>query len=353
MSKKLKIGIIGVGGISESHIVGYRTDPDVELYAFCDINEARLQHMGEKYGVTRLFTKKEDLLALPEIDAVSVCTWNSQHAPCTIAALDAGKHVLCEKPMATNEQEAQAMLDAAKRNNRLLMIGFVRRFGNDCKILKDMIDNGTLGELYYSKATYLRRHGNPGGWFGDKSRSGGGPLIDLGVHVLDLTRYLMGNPKPVSVYGVTFHKLGNRPDVKDKIGYVATSASPDDVCDVEDFATAMVRFDNGAVITLETSFSLNLKDDVGRIEMFGTEGGAKLEPELELYTQLNGYMADVTLKTPTALSFNGLFENEIHHYLACVRGEATCMSPAEDGVMIMRILDAIYKSAATGHEVML
>lgn len=353
MAKKIKIGIIGVGNIAESHISGYLADPDVELYAFCDIRESRLKEMGEKYGVTRLFTKKEDLLALPEINAVSVCTWNSEHAPCTIAALEAGKHVLCEKPMATCEKDAQAMLDAAKRCKKLLMIGFVRRFGNDCRIAKDFIDNQTLGELYYAKATYLRRHGNPGGWFGDKSRSGGGPLIDLGVHVLDLTRYLMGNHKPVSVYGVTFHKLGNRPDVKDKVGYTATSAQAGDICDVEDLATALVRLDNGGVISLEASFALNLKEDVGRIELFGTEGGAKFEPELEIYTQMNGYMADVNLKTPTALAFDGLFENEISHYLACVRGEAECISPAEDGVMIMKILDAIYESAATGHEVLL
>lgn len=353
MAKKLKVGIIGVGGISESHIAGYKADPDTELYAFCDINEKRLHEMGEKYGVTRLFTKKEDMLALSEIDAVSVCTWNSQHAPCTIAALEAGKHVLCEKPMATSEAEAQTMLEAAKKNNKLLMIGFVRRFGNDCKIVKDFIDNDTLGDLYYSKATYLRRQGNPGGWFGDKSRSGGGPLIDLGVHVIDLTRYLMGKPKPVSVYGATFQKLFDRPDCKDRPGYIATSATPDDACTVEDFATALIRFDNGSVISVEASFSLNIKEDVGRIELMGTKGGAKLEPELELYTDINGYMADVTLKRSTALSFNGLFEQEIAHYLACVRGEAECISPAEDGVTMMKILDAIYKSAETGHEVIL
>lgn len=355
MAKKLKIGIIGVGGISTQHIKGYLTDPDVELYAFCDINEERLKAKGEKYGVTRLFTKKEDMLALPEIDAVSVCTWNSEHAPCTIAALKAGKHVLCEKPMATNEKDAQEMLEVARQSGKLLMIGFVRRFGNDCRVVKDFIDANSLGELYYSKATYLRRHGNPGGWFGDKSRSGGGPLIDLGVHVLDLTRYLMGNPKPVSVYGATFNKLGNRPGVKDRDAqnYAAPGIKKEDICDVEDLATALVRFENGAVISLETSFSLNLKDPVGRIELFGTEGGAKFEPELELYTQMNGYMVDVNFKVPTALSFDGLFENEIHHYLSCVRGETECLSPAEDGVMIMKILDAIYESAKTGHEVIL
>ena len=187
MNQKIKVAIIGVGNIAESHIQGYLKNPDVELYAFCDIREERLQQMGEKYGITRLYTDKDVMLAeLPEIDAVSVCTWNSAHAPCTIAALKAGKNVLCEKPMATSAAEAREMLAAAKESGKLLMIGFVRRYGNDCTILKDFVDNGYFGDIYYTKATYLRRNGSPGGWFGDKNFSAGGPLIDLGVHVTDL-----------------------------------------------------------------------------------------------------------------------------------------------------------------------
>ena len=161
--KKLKIGIVGVGGISNVHIAGYLARPDVELYAFCDINEERLKEKGAKYGITRLFTDVNEMVKLPELDAVSVCTWNSAHAPCTIAALNAGKHVLCEKPMAMTVAEAEKMQAAAEKSGKLLMIGFVRRFGNDCAILKDFIGKDKLGEIYYSKATYLRRHGNPGG----------------------------------------------------------------------------------------------------------------------------------------------------------------------------------------------
>ena len=352
-NKKIKIGIIGVGSISNEHIQAYLKNPNVELYAFCDINEKQLKLMSEKYGVTRTFTDKDEMLALPELDAVSVCAWNSEHAPCTIAALNAGKHVLCEKPMATTVEEAIAMKEAAERNGKLLQIGFVRRFGNDCAVLQDFIQKDFLGEIYYAKATYLRRNGNPMGWFGDKSRSGGGPLIDLGVHVIDLTRYLMGNPKPVSVFGVTFHKLGNRSDLKDKKAYVSVSATDHDICDVEDMATAMVRYDNGAVLSVETSFSLNLKKEKGTIELFGTKGGAKLDPELELYTEMNGYMSDVSLCAPTALSFDGLFQQEIDHFVDCVLNSTPCKAPAQDGIDIMRILRAIYESAETGHEVLL
>ena len=206
---KTKVAVIGTGAISNEHINAYLKNPDVELYAFCDIVEERVKMMGEKYGVTRLYTDKDVMLKeLPEIEAVSVCTWNSAHAPCAIAALNAGCHVICEKPMAANAKEAREMKEAADRNGKLLMVGFVRRYGNDCAIVSDYIKNGYFGELYYGKATYLRRNGCPGGWFGDKSRSAGGPLIDLGVHVIDLTRYLCGNPKPVSVYGATFDKIG-------------------------------------------------------------------------------------------------------------------------------------------------
>lgn len=353
--EKIKVAVIGVGGISKEHIRSYLNHPKVDLYAFCDINETQLRKMGEKYGVERLYTDVHEMLAaLPEIDAVSVCTWNSAHAPCTIAALNAGCHVLCEKPMATTAEEARAMKEAAERNGKLLQIGFVRRYGNDCKIVKDYIDNGYFGELYYGKAIYLRRNGAPGGWFGDRSRSGGGPLIDLGVHVIDLTRYLMGNPKPVSVYGATFHKLANRPTVKKiKKGYTSVSAGANDIFDVEDLATAMIRYENGAVIQVEASFSLNIKDNVGNIELFGTEAGAKMDPELEIFTNLNGYMNNVSFSGSTALTFEGLFQNEINHYVDCITEGAECIAPAEDGIVLMQILDAIYESAATGHEVLI
>ncbi len=352
---KLKVAIIGTGGISECHCKGYLQNPDVELYAMCDINAERVKKKAEMFGVPleRTFTDKDEMLsALPEIDMVSVCTWNSAHAECTIAALNAGKHVLCEKPMAMNSAEAKAMKDAADKAGKLLMIGFVRRHGNDCKLLKEYIDAGFFGDIYYSKATYLRRNGNPGGWFGDKSRSGGGPLIDLGVHVIDMVRYLIGNPQPVSVYGATFQKLLDRPNIKSVKGYTASSASSKDICDVEDLATALIRFDNGAVVSVEASFSLN-GHGKGDIELFGTKAGAKLDPEVHIYSELNDHLVDIDFDESTSLSFDGLFEQEINHYVDCVKNGTECIAPAQDGYDIMRILEGIYKSAATGHEVIL
>ena len=352
---KIKVAVIGAGNIASMHLDAYKNNPRCEVVALCDIEPNILQAKGDLYGIRKRYTDYRTMLTeMPEIDAVSVCAWNSVHAPATIAALNAGKHVLCEKPMALNAEEGVQMQEAAVRNKKKLMIGFVRRFGNDYKIVRDFLDHGFLGELYYAKATYIRRNGNPGGWFGDKSRSGGGPLIDLGVHIIDLVRYLMGNPKAVSVYGATFTKLGNRAKIKNPKSYVSVSSKGDkDICDVEDMATALIRFDSGAVLNIETSFSLNVEKDKGEIELLGTKGGVKLDPEFSLYTELNDYLADVKLPMSTALDMNGLFQKEIDHFLAAVAGETEIKAPAEDGIEIMRILDAVYKSAASGKEVVI
>lgn len=347
---KIKIGIIGVGSISEEHIQAYLGNQDVELYAFCDINIKRLNEMSNKYNIEKTYVNYDEMLKLKEIDAVSICVWNNMHATIAIAALEAGKDVLLEKPMAMSKEEALNIIEAEEKSGKLLMIGFVRRFGNDCEILKDFIDKDYLGQIYYSKATYLRRHGNPGGWFGDKNRSGGGPLIDLGVHVIDLTRYLMGNPKPVSAYGATFAKLYNRPHIKGSMEYTSVSKTDDDICNVEDLATAMIRYDNGAVLSIETSFSLNIKSPEGKVEIFGVKGGAKLDPDLEIYTETNNYLTNITLDTETSLNFNGLFANEINHFVKCIRGQSECKSTSKDGIVVMAIIDAIYESAKTGHE---
>ncbi|MCL2814504.1 MAG: Gfo/Idh/MocA family oxidoreductase [Oscillospiraceae bacterium] len=207
--EKIKVGIIGTGGISHLHMAGYKKLSDkVEVTAVCDINEQRVKDYAKQYNVPGCYTDFDEMFKKEKLDAVSVCTWNSAHMPAAIAALNAGADVLCEKPMALDAAQAEMMEKAALDNNKMLMIGFVRRYGNDTAIVKDFIDNNFLGDVYYAKATYLRRNGCPGGWFGDKSYSGGGPLIDLGVHVIDLTRYLAGCPMPVSAYGAAFSNLG-------------------------------------------------------------------------------------------------------------------------------------------------
>ena len=353
--KKFRVAIIGCGGIAQTHLTAYKEIPEVEIVAGVDINPERLKVMEEKWGVPKkaLFKDWKEMLKKIKPDAVDVCTPNGVHCAPVVDACLAGCHAMVEKPMAMNAEEAQSMLDTAKACGKKLMIGFVRRFGNDTRVMQDFINADTLGEIYYAKAVYLRRNGNPGGWFGDLSRSGGGPLIDLGVHVIDLTRYLMGNPRPVSVYGATFRKLGNRSGIKESIAYTSAAKSDRDICDVEDLATALVRYDNGAVLSVEASFCLNLKKDVGKVELFGTRGGLCLDPEPEIFTDSCGYLVNTTLNQSAALNFDGLFEGEINFFVDALLKDKDISSIAEDGVTIMKILDAIYLSARIGKSVQL
>ncbi len=348
--KKLKVAVIGVGNISRWHITSYLNNPDTELVAFCDINPETLRRRGEEFGVSALYESYDEMLEkTPEIDLVSVCTWNNAHAVAAIAALNAGKHVLCEKPMAMNAAQAEEMRRAAEKNGKVLQVGFVRRFGQDAAVIRDFREN--LGELYFARASYVRRNGNPGGWFGNKALSGGGPLIDLGVHVIDLVRYLMGNPKPVSVYGASFRKLGDRKNIRTPRAYSATVTASADVCDVEDLAAALIRFDNGAVLDVQAGFSLNLGKDETNIELFGTKGGVKLDPEFRLYTEMNDYLADVNLAASTGFDFERAFRCEIDSFVGAAQGKNPVLASADDGVELMKILDAVYRSAETGHEV--
>ena len=352
---KVKVGIIGTGGISHAHMTGYLAIPDrVEMTAVCDIDEEKVKAYAAKFNVPRWYTDYNEMLAKENLDAVSVTTWNAAHKGAAIAALNAGVNVICEKPMAMNAEEAEEMKAAAEKNGKVLQIGFVRRYGEDAAMIKKFIDGGTLGDLYYAKATYLRRSGCPGGWFGDKSYSGGGPLIDLGVHVMDLVRYLAGCPKPIAAYGVTYNNLG--PDrasgAKSNLGYESKQTSSKFKFDVEDFTSAMIRFDNGMVLTVEASFNLNIKEDKGEIELFGTKGGTKISGSTEFFTDMNGTFVNITPAGGGAsFRFTESFNAEIAHFIDCVQHGVPCRAPAEDGVILMKMIDAIYKSAETGHEV--
>ena len=191
------------------------------------------------------------------------------------------------------------------------------------------------------------------GWFSDKSKSGGGPLIDLGVHVIDLSRYLMGMHKPVSVYGATFNKLGDKLNIKG-IGHYhpADFDAKTNICDVEDSVIALIRFDNGAVLHVEASFTLNIKEGITTLQLFGDKGGATLEPTLEIYKDIDNYLTNITPVIEYASDvFADMFANEINHFYDCCKKHVKCLAPAEDGVVLMKILDAIYESAQTGHEV--
>ena len=353
---KIRVGIIGTGGISHVHMSGYkRLSNRVEVAAVCDIDGDKVKRYAEQYGVPKYYLDFNEMLEKEKLDAVSVTTWNNAHKSATVAALNAGANVLCEKPMAMNAAEAIEMEDAAKKSGKILMIGFVRRYGNDTAIIKDFIDGGMVGDIYYAKATYLRRNGCPGGWFGDKNYSGGGPLIDLGVHVMDLARYLAGSPLPVSAYGATFSNLGvdRAKGVGAAVGYDLASGG-DGIRkfehNVEDFATALIKFDNGFTLSVEASFNLNNKHDVGTIELYGTKSGIKIDPGVELYSDMHGHFVNIQPAENSSLSFDGLFENEVAHFVECVEKNKQPISTANDGVVLMKMIDAVYESARTGSE---
>ena len=349
---EIRAAIIGSGGISNEHMRGYNAIPEVKVVACCDINEDRVRAYAEKYSIPHWYTDCREMLAKEQLDVASVTTWNAAHKDCTIAALRAGVNVICEKPMAMNAGEALEMMNAAKESGKLLQIGFVRRFGNDAEVFREFRDAGVFGDIYYGKATYIRRSGCPGGWFGDKAFSGGGPLIDLGVHVIDLSRYLAGNPKPVSVYGVTYSNLGKN---RAKGSSTAWELQSEDkaVFNVEDFVSAMIRFENGFTLSVEASFNLNCKNDSGDIQLFGTRGGATLSPQLEIYTDIAGRFVNIEPAVPVYLDCEAAFKDEIRGFVDAAMHGADCRATAEDGVMLMKIIDGIYKSAETGHEVVL
>lgn len=349
----LKIGVIGVGSISSMHIEAVQANAKAELVAFCDINEARLKEKGANYGVTQLYVDYMDLLANDAIDAVIICTWNDSHVEIATAALEAGKHVFVEKPLSRQmTDEARKLGELAQTTDKVASVGMVRRYADNARVLKTWIDQGNMGDIYYGKASLLRRLGHPGGWFGKQSISGGGPMVDLGVHLLDITWYLMGKPRPVTVSANTANYLGGR----DHIGYLSAYKAADQLdepSDVEDFANALIRFENGATLYIETSYTMHTPQDELLIQLAGSKGGAVLEPSLKLITEAHGLI----LNAEPQMDYPGFHEHayscEIDAFInACVEGTAN-ETPIADGLTVLSMLDAIYQSAGQKQELRL
>ncbi|WP_141503418.1 Gfo/Idh/MocA family protein [Paenibacillus luteus] len=351
--KPVQIAVIGTGSISSLHLESYKNNKNVNLYAVCDLNEERAKAAAEKYGAEKVYTDYRELLANSEIDAVSICTWNNTHAEISISALEAGKHVLVEKPLCRTVEEALLVQEAVRKSGKLLQVGFVRRYDTNAQLLRAMADRGEFGEIYFAKASTIRRLGNPGGWFSDIERSGGGPLIDIGVHVIDLCWYMMGRPKPVSVSANTYHKLGNRSNVEHLSFYQAADYDAEKNT-VEDMANALIRFENGASLLVDVSFTLHAKSNEGTVKLYGEKGGFEIDPETVIVTEQNNTILNVYPQTDSkGFEFNGAFQNEINHFIDCVTSGEQPISPVEDGVEIMKILIGIYESAAKGAEVRL
>ncbi|MDO8682101.1 MAG: Gfo/Idh/MocA family oxidoreductase [Armatimonadota bacterium] len=342
--KKLKIGFIGTGSICQgNHLPHYAAMTDVEIYAICDILPDVAKTVAEKYNVKRVFTDYNEMLKLDEIDAVDVCTPNNFHSPAAVASLNAGKHVIVEKPIARTAAEAQVMVDAAHRNKKKLQVAHCIRFQPGNQALKRFVDDGEMGEVYYAKAQATRRRGVPSwGVFTNKEKQGGGPLIDIGVHAMDTTLWLMGHPKPISATGMACTKFGNREGVCNAWGPWDPKTYT-----VEDFAAGFVRFENGASMVVESSFAANIDHGIFNATLVGTEGGCEMTP-VKMFKEKHGVLIDVT---PVSLPTVDIYQQEIIAFLNAIRNDTEVLVTGEQCLITAKIIDAIYKSAKTGKEV--
>ncbi|MBS1719519.1 MAG: Gfo/Idh/MocA family oxidoreductase [Armatimonadetes bacterium] len=350
MSKKLGIGIIGSGGIARGcHMKSYAALPDrCEIVQVCDVNEDVARSAAAEFGVENVTTDYRELLANPAIDAVSVATPNKFHLDPTVAALKAGKHVLCEKPLGMNADECRQMCAAARDSGKILQVGLQQRFTGPARFLKSYIDSGQMGDVYYARAQALRRRGVPGwGVFIDKEKQGGGPLIDIGVHILDLTLFLMGYPKPVMALGSTYDHLGKNPDIYNGFGDYDRSKFT-----VEDFAVALVKFENGATVVLESSFMANIADQPLTSQLMGTKSGAIIrssgDEPIVLYSEREKQLFD---ERPANIPrVDNPYLAEVDAFLKAIETGGPSPVPGENGLILNAIFDAIYRSSETGRE---
>jgi predicted dehydrogenase len=353
MTSKLKAAVVGVG-VGWNHIEGYLSHPDVDLVGICDVNPAVLKMRGDKFGIPedRRFTNFDDMIASSSIDAISIALPNYLHEPVALKCIKHGMNVLCEKPLAVDLGSAERILEAAQTADKTLMVCYNHRYRPEIMWLKEQAAHGQFGHIYAAKAGWLREGWIPthGQWFTQKERAGGGALIDLGVHVLDLALWLMGYPEPVSVSGAMFAEFGQRGQ-KTLPRNIKPAAF-----DVEDSGMGFVRFKDGSVLQFESAWASHREPnaDAYFVRLFGSEAGANF------YTAgANGetvamykYVADQPSAIIPKLS-GGISGHvrAVQHFVDCVREKRTPESPGEHGVTGLRIIDGIYRSAKSGHEV--
>ncbi|MGN7456210.1 Gfo/Idh/MocA family protein [Paenibacillus pasadenensis] len=354
---KVRVGIIGCGGIANGkHMPSLAKVSEAEMVAFCDIERGRAEEAKAKYGSSEaaVYENYHDLLNDPSIAVVHVCTPNDSHADIAIAALEAGKHVMCEKPMAKTADDARRMLEAAKRTGKKLTIGYQNRFRGDTRYLKDACVRDELGEVYFAKAHAIRRRAVPTwGVFLDEEKQGGGPLIDIGTHALDLALWMMDNYKPKVVLGRAYHKLSQTENA-------ANAWGPWDPAKftVEDSAFAMITMENGASIVLESSWALNsLEVDEAKVSLSGTKAGADMKGGLRFNGEENSrlYVKEIELNSGGVAFYEGASEDpgelEARAWIQAVINDTEPVVTPEQALVVSEILEAIYESSKTGKAV--
>jgi predicted dehydrogenase len=353
---KVRVGVIGCGA-GLFHLEGYATEPRVEVVALAGLDTDRCEMLAKRFDVHRIYRDYQDLLTQDDIDAVSIAVPNFLHMPVAVAALEAGKHVLIEKPLARHTDEGKLIVEAAERNSRILAVSFQRRTRHDVEIVKGQIESGALGRVYYAKAYWMRRSGIPGlgSWFTSKEAAGGGPLIDLGVHVLDMALYMLGNPTVTTVSAATYSEIGPR-GRGNWVGRRSSQSSDDPVSyEVEDLATAFLRFEDGGTLLLEASWAsfTEMDDDFG-VQFYGSEGGARIHSKkyadvdtLDLFSEIGDTTSD---SHPRLVSRPGHAEI-IKGFVDGILDGAPVTPDGLEGLDRVRLIDAIYKSAELGREI--
>ena len=357
MDRNVRIGIIGCGGIANGkHLPSLSKLDDVELAAFCDLIPEKAEKARMQYGVpdAKVYTDYHELLKDPSIEVVHVLTPNRSHAPITIDALHAGKHVMCEKPMAKTAADAKRMVEAAKESGKKLTIGYQHRHKPESIYLKSVIDRGDLGEIYFAKAYAVRRRGTPNwGVFLNEYEQGGGPLIDIGTHSLDLTLYLMNNYEPRMVVGTKYKKVKN-PECGNPWGGWAEGANT-----MEDSAFGFIVMKNGATIILESSWALNTSEPIpeGSTMLCGTDAGAQIKGGVTVNKCEFGRQVDVRpdLSSGGVAFYEGASSNpgemEARRWIDAVKNDTEVVVKPEQACVVSEILEAIYTSAKTGKPV--
>ncbi|OAS15264.1 Gfo/Idh/MocA family protein [Paenibacillus oryzisoli] len=359
MSRKYRIGIIGCGGIANGkHLPSLSKLSNVELVAFCDIIQESAATAAAKYGIEGALVCEDykEVLQDATIDIVHVLTPNISHAEISIAALEAGKHVMCEKPMAKTAEDAKRMVETAKRTGKKLTIGYNNRFRPDSQHLKNVCEDGELGHIYFAKAHAIRRRAVPTwGVFLDEEKQGGGPLIDIGTHALDLTLWMMDNYKPKVVLGTSYHQLSQKENAANAWGPWDPSKFT-----VEDSAFGMIVMENGATIILESSWALNtLEVDEAKCSLSGTEGGADMKGGLRINGEKHSrlYTTEVDLNAGGVAFYDGKSESaadvEMRTWINAIDQDIDPVVTPEQAYVVSQILEAIYESARTGQAVYL
>jgi predicted dehydrogenase len=352
-ARPIRLGLIGAGGISKEHIKAALGLPErAVLQAICDVNEKAAAEKAEAHGIREVYSDYKQMLASPNVDAVIITVPNFLHAQVSVDSLRAGKHVLCEKPMVMKAEEADAIIRARDESGKQFMVSMNNRFRQAAQWLHERIESGAFGDIYHAKTGWVRRRGIPawGAWFFDRERSGGGPLIDLGVHMLDVTLWLLGHPSPVAVTGKTYAKFGPR----HQGAWPGTAFAPNAAYTVEDFATAFIQLENDATVLLETSWASHIEEERAYVELLGTEGGVRWEwnvagnrQEVKWFRNEHGIPADVTLHFDDQGERVALLD----HFLTSITENTTPLCTAEQGLVIAKVLEAIYESSEQGRQV--